>query len=106
QLVEGLLTRPPRRRRSVEIDRWQLDRIDISGSVNLPPPRLWRRCPVLHHDRIVSALVIQVVHWRNYVLDVHRFLGRIWPGRAAKDGPWLTHYAPVRSIRPDRLNSN
>src|SRR6516164_6847200 len=41
-----------------------LDGVDISGPVNLPPPCLWRRCPVLHHDRIVSALVIQFVHWR------------------------------------------
>src|SRR6516162_10248075 len=41
-----------------------LDGVDISGPVNLPPPCLWRRCRVLHHDRIVSALIIQFVHWR------------------------------------------
>src|SRR5262245_35247921 len=41
-----------------------LDGVDISGPVNLPPPCLWRRCPVLHHDRIVSALIIQFVHRR------------------------------------------
>src|SRR5262245_15497438 len=38
--------------------------LTFPGPVNLPPPCLWRRCPVLHHDRIVSALVIQFVHWR------------------------------------------
>src|SRR5215475_6248950 len=41
-----------------------LDGVDISGPVNLPPPCLWRRCPVLHHDRMVSALIIQFVHRR------------------------------------------
>src|SRR5262249_21175496 len=38
--------------------------VDISGPVNLPPPCFWRRCPVLHHDRMVSALIIQFVHRR------------------------------------------
>ena len=71
QLVEGLFARPSGRRRSVV-----LDGVDISGPVNLPPPCLWRRCPVLHHDRIVSAPVCSL---GNYVLDVDRFLGRISP---------------------------
>src|SRR5262249_266383 len=38
--------------------------VDICGPVNLPPPCFWRRCPVLHHDRMVSALIIQFVHRR------------------------------------------
>src|SRR5207245_8901992 len=79
QLLEGLFARPSGRRRSVEIDRRLLDGVDISGPVNLPPPCLWRRCPVLHHDRIVSALIITVCSLENYVLDVDRFLGRISP---------------------------
>src|SRR5262249_4838023 len=57
------------------------DGVDISGPVNLPPPCLWRRCSVLHHDRIVSALIIQFVHWRimcrTSIASVRR---------AAKDG--------------------
>src|SRR5262249_57081446 len=76
QVLEGLFARPPGRRGGVEIDRRLLDGVDISGPVNLPPPCLWSRCPVLHHDRIVSALIIQIVHWRIMCSDVDRFLVR------------------------------
>ena len=46
------------------VESGRVDGVDISGPVNLPPPCLWRRCPVLHHDRVVSALITQFVHWR------------------------------------------
>src|SRR6516162_9481530 len=64
-----------------------LDGVDISGPVNLPPPCLWRRCPVLHHDRIVSALIIQFVHWRIMCwTSIAQAEFRQCAARPAKDG--------------------
>jgi hypothetical protein len=50
QLLEGFFSCPAGRRHSVKIDRRLLYRASSSGTINLPPPRVRRRCPALHGD--------------------------------------------------------
>jgi hypothetical protein len=50
QLLEGFLSCPAGHRHGLKIDRRLLYRALSSGTINLPPPRVRRRCPALHDD--------------------------------------------------------
>ena len=50
QLLEGFFSCPTGHRHGLKIDRRLLYRVSFSGTINLPPPRVRRRCPALHGD--------------------------------------------------------
>jgi hypothetical protein len=50
QLLEGFFSCPTGHRHGLKIDRRLLYWVSFSGTINLPPPRVRRRCPALHGD--------------------------------------------------------
>src|SRR5882757_4468343 len=62
QILERLFSRPPGSGHAVIADRGLLYGFGVPRSINLPLPGLRRRRPVLHDDRIVSAVILQLVH--------------------------------------------
>jgi hypothetical protein len=50
QLLEGFLSRLTGHRHGLKISRRLLYRASSPGTINLPPPRVRRRCPALHDN--------------------------------------------------------
>jgi hypothetical protein len=68
----------------------------VSSPVNLPPPGLRRRCPVLHDNRIVGALIRRLCHRRIMCTTSTDFLGpnfREWKG-----GRWRFARGPLNFV--------